>query len=183
LTQRADGGKNDVAQPFAAAKEVRTTVTLHRFADAVAELGCAMKTTFAFVTAALLILTCGCRDKQPSDASLRSKLTGAWGVTLINPDGSSNSNGTFNVATDNQYQTEVFTLVSNEVRQVTVQGIVGVEDGFLVKTITNIIDHWRPESSSTGHVTLRQKIVRISEEELTVETNEFSRVVYSRIKQ
>jgi hypothetical protein len=129
-------------------------------------------------------VTCGCHDKQPSDAALRTGLTGTWNIKVISADGSSNTRGTFAVAPDDSYQSELVTAVSNEMRAVTLQGFIRVKDGFLIETTTNAVPHWLPEakrgSLPPGGSASRSKIVRLDKHELVIETNQLGSVLYTR---
>ena len=141
-----------------------------------------VKTVFPLLGMIIALIICGCDNKQMSDSAIRLNLVGTWSVTLIDLDGSARPSGTFTVSANSGFQTDVITQVSNEVRRATVQGFVRVEDACLVKTITNILVHWRPESSRTGDVTLRTKILYVSDHKMVTETNEFGSVLYTKIR-
>ncbi len=131
---------------------------------------------------------CDRTDLRPSDAELRQRLTGTWNIELRGPDGSSDSNfqGTFIFAADGSYRSEIVTTVSNEMRSVTLRGFARVQDGFLVGTLTNALPQWLPEGKRgrlpPGGVTSRTKIVRLDEQWLVFETNQFGSVVYTRVR-
>ncbi len=132
----------------------------------------------------LLLTACGDRDKQLSDVALRERLTGTWNVKVLRPDGSSDTYGTFTVAADDSFRSELVTSVSNEMRSVTLQGFVRVRDGFLIETTTNAVPHWLSEGKRgtlpPGGANSRTKIVRLDDHELVIETNQFGRVLYTK---
>ncbi|MFN7141154.1 MAG: hypothetical protein ACK4UN_17635 [Limisphaerales bacterium] len=145
-----------------------------------------MKAIFAFCLLGFVSLICGCQEKQTSDALLRTNLVGTWKVAGIEPDGSADTHGTLNVSLDGTFRSELVTTVSNEMRPVTLQGYVQIQDGFLIETVTNAVSHWLPEEKRgalpPGGATTRSKIIRLDEHELVVETK-FGRDVYTRIRQ
>jgi hypothetical protein len=101
-----------------------------------------VKITPTYVVLFLFLTACGRRHEQLGDAELRQKLTGTWNVEVLRPDGSSDTHGTFTVAADDSYRSELVTSVSNEMRPVTLQGFVRVQGGYLVETTTNAVPHW-----------------------------------------
>ena len=145
-----------------------------------------MKITPTYVALLLFLTACSRRDKQLGDAELRQRLTGTWKVEVLGPDGSSDTQGTFTVAEDDSYRSELVTSVSNEMRPVTLRGFVRVQAGYLVETTTNAVPHWLPEakrgSLPRGGATSRSKILRLDDQQLVIETNEFGSVVYTKVR-
>jgi len=134
-----------------------------------------------------LLTACAHRDKQLSGADVGQRLIGSWKVQVIDPDGSSDTKGTFTVTGNNRYRSELVTSVSNEMRNVTLEGFVRVSDGFLIETTTNVVPHWLPEAKrgtlQPGGVTSRTKIIRLNDHEMVTETNSLGTVVYTRDRQ
>src|SRR6266446_1355779 len=75
-----------------------------------------LKIAPTFLTLILLLTACAHRDKQLSDTDVGQRLIGSWKVQVIDPDGSSDTKGTFTVAADNSYRSELVTSVSNQMR-------------------------------------------------------------------
>jgi len=142
-----------------------------------------MKTTLTFALV-LSLTACSYRTRSVSDSELRDRLTGTWHVKVIGVDGSSDTRGTFTVASDDSYRSELVTTVSNEMRPVTLQGFISVRDGFLIETTTNAVPHWLPEAKRgtlpPGGTTSRTRIIHLDEHELVTETNQFGSVLYTR---
>ena len=132
-----------------------------------------------------LLTACSRREKQANDSQLRQRLTGAWTVEVLSPDGSASSKGTWIVAADNSFRSEFATSVSNETRTTTLEGVIQVMDGFLIETTTNAVPHWIPEGKRgtlpPGGAVSRIKIVRLDDRELVIETNEFGIVRYTKV--
>ena len=145
-----------------------------------------MKITTSFFTLILVLVLCSCHREQASDTQLRQRLTGTWKVEVRGPDGFSDTRGTFTVAADDSFRSEPVTTVSNEARPVTLQGFVRVQDGYLVETTTKAVPHWLPEAKRgtlpLGGTTSRTKIVRLDDQQLVIETNQFGSVLYARVR-
>src|SRR6185503_15112189 len=122
-----------------------------------------VKITPTYVALLLFLTACSRRHEQLGDAELRQRLTGTWKVEVLGPDGASDTQGTFTVAADDSYRSELVTSVSNEMRPVTLQGFVRVQGGYLLDTTTNAVPHWLPEakrgSLPRGGATSRSKIL------------------------
>ena len=146
-----------------------------------------MRFSSAFFAFVLALLSGGCHNDRPSDAALRARLTGTWNVRVVGPDGSSDTHGTFTVAPDDSYRSELVTTVSNETRRVTLQGFISIREGFLIVTTTNAVPHWLPEARRgtlpLGGAISRSRIVRLDERELMIETNQFGSVLYTKVTQ
>ena len=145
-----------------------------------------MKIASIFCSLILLLTGCSQRDKQLKDPELRQRLTGTWTVEVFDPNGYSDTKGTFTVAADDSYRYELVTSVSNEMRDVTLEGFVRVRDGFLIETTTTAVPHWLPQAKRgtlpPGGATSRTKIIRVDDRELVTETNEFGSVRYTKVK-
>ena len=135
-----------------------------------------MKIAPTYFALCLLFVGCGGVDSQ--------KLTGVWNVEVRDADGVCSTKGTSTVAADGRFRSELATTVSNEVRKVTSEGTLRIDDGFLIETTTNVSPHWLPRSRwgtlPPGGVTSRTKIIRVSESEWITEKNEFGTVVYTK---
>ncbi len=143
-----------------------------------------VKAATTLLTLALLLNACSPGEEQASDSELRQKLTGTWIVEVRDPDGSSSTKGTWTVAADDSYTSELSGTVSNELRTTTLQGYIQVRNGFLIETTTNAIPHWIPEVKRgrlpPEGATSRIKIVRLDDHELVIETNQFGSVLYTK---
>lgn len=146
-----------------------------------------MRIASSFLAFVLVFVCCRCDDKQSSDAAFRARLTGTWNVRVVGADGSSDTRGTFTVAPDDSYRSELVTTVSNEMRHVTLQGFVQIQDGFLVETTTNAVPRWLSEAKRgtlpLGGATSRSRIIHLDEHELVIETNQFGSVLYTKARQ
>lgn len=112
--------------------------------------------------------------KAPSDQEIRAKVVGTWIVDSQLPNGIS-IKGHVTLASDNTFVSKATLRVGGKEKELEYEGKWEAKDGMLMETVTQSTS----DGPAVGTVT-RDRIIRITEEELVYETERGKTVTRKR---